>query len=264
MKPFHRSRILLIVLLFAQLTLAKDQPSQVINWPQTGKPVLRFTFGKFKELGSTGKEREYATDTTVENLWNKPILDASFSLYMFDKGKVRIGEGWISVSNVGPGQTVRFQTSLRSSGTPDSLSLVPRSLPAELSADMPTRTISITVNSVPQGAELDLDGTPVGTTPKMVQVGPGKHLLGFRKEGFNSGKFPLEIGPSDVSGGSVSYELGSSAHDTVELRDGSVITGDVESLSGMEAVVRVGGVPQRFDRNQIKRILLVQREAAMP
>jgi hypothetical protein len=49
----------------------------------------------------------------------------------------------------------------------------------------------------------------------MVKVGLGKHLLEFTKVGFNAGKFPMEVGPDDVSGGSVSYELGTSAHDTI-------------------------------------------------
>lgn len=102
----------------------------------------------------------------------------------------------------------------------------------------------------------------MGFTPKIVQVTPGKHTLEFSREGFNSGHFPLEITPDDVSGGSVSYELGASAHDTIELRDGSVINGDVESLSATEVVVRIGGSVQRFNRNQVKRIGLVPRETS--
>jgi hypothetical protein len=94
-----------------------------------------------------------------------------------------------------------------------------------------------------------------------VQVGVGKHMLEFTKEGFNTGHFPLELGPNDVSGGSVSYELGTSAHDTVELRDGSVLNGDLESVSATEIVVRIGGAMQRLSRNQVKRILLVERDA---
>jgi hypothetical protein len=50
-------------------------------------------------------------------------------------------------------------------------------------------------------------------------------MLEFEKEGFNSGRFPLEITSRDTSRGSVSYELGSAAHDTIELRDGSVLCG---------------------------------------
>ena len=106
-----------------------------------------------------------------------------------------------------------------------------------------------------------LDGVDVGTTPKIVQVSVGKHLLEFSKEGFNSGKFPFEMGPDDASGGSVSFELGTSAHDTIELRDGSVLSGDLVSVSGMEVVIKVGGADQRLNRNQVKRILLVERDA---
>src|SRR5258707_5456044 len=124
------------------------------------------------------------------------------------------------------------------------------------------KKISMTVNSVPQGAVLSVDGVEAGTTPKSVQLALGKHSLGFVKEGFNTGTFPLEIGPDDVSGGSVSYELGTSAHDTFELRDGTVLTGDLVAVSGMEVRVRVAGTIQSLDRNKIKRILLTERDPA--
>jgi hypothetical protein len=133
-------------------------------------------------------------------------------------------------------------------------------LPKELVPLAPPRVVSITVNTVPQGAITKLDGTEVGTTPKIIQVGVGKHVLEFSRAGFNPGKFPFEIGPDDASGGSVSFELGTSAHDTIELRDGSVLTGDVISMGGMEIVIKVGGTDQRLNRNQVKRILLVERE----
>jgi hypothetical protein len=96
----------------------------------------------------------------------------------------------------------------------------------------------------------------------MTQVPVGKHTLEFTKEGFNPGKLPFEIGPDDVSGGSVSFELGTSTHDTIELRDGSVMSGDLVSVSGMEIIIHMGGSDQKLDRNQVKRILLVQRQPA--
>ena len=117
------------------------------------------------------------------------------------------------------------------------------------------------MNSVPQGADLKVDGSPAGTTPRVIKVNPGKHVLEFAKEGFTTGRFPLEIGADDASGGSVSFELGTSAHDTIELRDGSVLSGDLVSVSGMEVVIKVGGSDQHLDRNQVKRILFVQRQA---
>jgi hypothetical protein len=95
-----------------------------------------------------------------------------------------------------------------------------------------------------------------------LQLAVGKHTLGFAKEGFTSGKYSVEIGPDDASGGSVSYELGSAAHDTIELRDGSVLTGDLVSVNGMQVQVRIGGNTQTFDRNQVKRIVLTERDPA--
>jgi len=231
---------------------AKDAPFQVITWPESGQPALRFTFSKFKEIGGMGKERTYLTDTTAENLSDKTIGSASFSLYVFDKNKARIGEGYINLTNVSAGQTVKFQITLAVSGNPVSLTVS--------NSSNTSRVVSVTVNSVPQGASLKVDGKEVGTTPKIVDVAIGKHILEFSKEGFNSGKFPLEITSRDASGGSVSYELGSAAHDTIELRDGSVLSGDLVSVNGVQVIVRIGGNAQTFDRNQVKRILLTERD----
>ena len=68
------------------------------------------------------------------------------------------------------------------------------------------------------------------------------------------------MGPRDASGGSVSYELGTSSHDTIELRDGSVLSGDLLSVDAKQVEIRIGGNIQTFDRNQINRILLTQRD----
>jgi hypothetical protein len=219
-----------------------------------------FHFTKSKEIAGLGSQRTYVTDTTTENLWSKPIPDATFSLYLYDKNKTRIGEGYITLSKVGPGQTIKFQTTIQSSGSPVSISLSARSLPRELGPMAPARKVSITINSFPQGALVKVDGTEMGTTPKIAQLTIGSHKLEFSKEGFNSGTFPLEIGSDDGSGGSVSYELGASAHDTIELRDGTVLTGELLSVDGAEISVRVAGAAQHIDRNQVKRILLVERD----
>jgi hypothetical protein len=88
---------------------AKDQPFQVVTWPGSGQPVLRFTFSEFKDIGVVGKEHTYITDAAAENLSEKTISGAAFSLYVFDKSKARIGEGHINLTNVAAGETVRFQ-----------------------------------------------------------------------------------------------------------------------------------------------------------
>jgi hypothetical protein len=250
------------VFLCGALAYAKDPPSQVIVWPEQGSPILRFTFGKFREVGSLGNAHTYMIDTIAENLWTKKIANANFALYLFDKNKVRIADATITINDVAPGESIKFQTTISASGPPASLAVSPRFLPKELGPAAPPRVVSITINTVPQGAVTKLDGVEVGITPKIVQVVVGKHTLEFNKEGFNPGRFPFELGSDDASGGSVSFELGTTAHDTIELRDGSVLSGDVVSISGMEVVVKVGGSDQRLDRNQVKRILFVQRQPA--
>lgn len=242
--------------LFSFAAIASDQ-QQVVLWPSAQNPAIRFSFGRFKDLGgSVGSQRPYVIDTVAENLSKDLITKQHFSLYVFDKKQIRIGDAWLDITNLGPGQQVKFQTTIMASGTPASLQVL---VPTEAQ-----RVISLTVNSVPQGAMLKVDDVDSGPTPKLIQIGPGKHRLYFSKDGFRAGVFPLEIGANDVSGGSISYELGAAQFDTVELRDGSVLNGDLNSIEGMDVVIRVGGTLQRIDRNKVKRILLVERDTPEP
>ena len=243
----------LLLILCSLSAFAKDNPLAVIEWPSTGTPVVRFTFSKFKSLPSMGSLHGYVMDTTAENLSARVIPSAQFSVYLFDKAKVRVGEDVISLRNVGPGETVKFETTVMASGQPVSVSI-------QSKADS-ARAITLTVNSSPQGALLKVDGTEAGVTPRLITIGPGKHTLTFSKEGFKAGDFPLEIGQNDVSGGTISYELGAASYDSIELRDGSVLNGDLVSISGMDVEIRVAGILQHIDRNRIKRIMLVQRDA---
>jgi len=89
---------------------ARDVPTRVINWPQTRSPVIRITLGKFKKISSVGGQHTSLIDTTAASLWNKKISHLSFNFYLFDKNKVRIGDGWITLDNLIPGQAVKFQT----------------------------------------------------------------------------------------------------------------------------------------------------------
>jgi hypothetical protein len=244
----------ILAFLFSGIAIGQQQP---ITWPDDQHPVLRFTFSKFKDMGgSVGNQRPYAVDTIAENVSKKLIESERFVVYVFDKKQIRISDGWMGVTNLGPGQSVKFQMTFMASGAPVSLKV--------MSAAEPPKQITLTVNSSPQGALLKVDGKDAGTTPRLIQVGPGKHQLTFSKDGFRVGVFPLEISANDVSGGTVSYELGTAQFDTIELRDGTVLTGDLDAVRGMEIVVRVGGTLQSIDRNKVKRILLVEREPAQP
>src|SRR5579871_5216570 len=64
----RRPGALLVLLLCAFPLYAKDAPLQTIEWPSTGTPVIRFTFGKLKSLPGMGGLHGYVMDTTAENL----------------------------------------------------------------------------------------------------------------------------------------------------------------------------------------------------
>ena len=98
-----------LVFLATSTLVGKDTPTQVLNWPQTGSPVVRITLGKFSQISSVAGQRNYLIDTTAENLWSKKISHLGFNLYLYDKSKVRIGDGWIALDNVLPGQSAKFQ-----------------------------------------------------------------------------------------------------------------------------------------------------------
>src|SRR5207245_3915876 len=123
--------------LFLVAAEAKEVPGQTVVWPENGQPILRFVFGKFKEGPAYGREHNYTCETTAQNLWGKKI-DAVFSLYLFDKSNVRVGEGYVQI---------KFQTTFHAAGVPVTLKLVPQTLPPELRAQAPRRSISITINS---------------------------------------------------------------------------------------------------------------------
>lgn len=254
MSRFH---FVLAWLLVAVPGSAKDAPFQTIDWPASGTAVVRFTFEKFKALPGMGNLHAYVMDVTAENASTKRIPSARFNVYLFDKNKVRVGQDVIEILNVGPGAMVKFETTVSTSGQPASVSIE--------DVTTATKSVSITVNSTPQGAALAVDGNQVGVTPRMISVGPGHHTLTFAKEGFTAGTFPLDISRDDVSGGTVSYELGAPSWDSIELRDGTVVNGDLVSISGMDVEIRVGGtVVQHMDRNKIKRVLFVHRDVPAP
>ncbi len=252
---------LTILLLLVCASAAKEQPITV-DWPENGTPVVRFILTKINKIGSSAGQTNYGLDLSAENLSTKKISRATFNFYLFDKNKVRVGQGYVDLSNMRPGESVKMQIMALAVGTPTAITFDASELPPELAGAAPPKQVSITVYSVPSGAQVKADGKDVGVTPIAVVLTVGSHKLEFTKEGYNPGTYPLVVSRDQVSGGAITYELGSSAHDTIELRDGTVLSGDVESMSGSTVEISIGGQVQSFDRNRVKRIALVERTPA--
>lgn len=69
----------------------------------------------------------------------------------------------------------------------------------------------------------------------------------------------MDIKPDEAPGGSISFELGGLSRDNVELRNGTVLNGDVISMSMTDVVVRVDGKDLTVLRNQVRKMILVER-----
>jgi PEGA domain len=247
--------IVLLIALFAAIGSAKNEPAITISWP-SDKPALKLNFEKFRQMSAYGGQSVFVSDVTVQNLTDKQIPRASFNVYFMDKNKVRIGEGLLQVSDLEAGQSAKIQLQFNSVGIPANLTL---SAKKDMLAPPGVKTIPLKVVSVPPGAKLKVDGQDAGMTPAIVRFTVGTHQLDLIKEGYAPGSTPLEVTTDELPGGSVTVELGGLSRDTVELRDGTVLLGDVLSMSLTQVVVRVEGKDQSLDRNQVRKLMLVER-----
>ncbi len=256
MKRYKVSALVLFVII-TRFATAKDNDI-VMMWPSTGAATLKATFGRFRELSSYSGRHDYTEDVTVENVSSKNIPFASFTVYLLDKNKVRIADTVLQVKDLGPGQQVKEPLQFHASGIPASVNLVARNDASGIPTSL--KTIPLKIISVPTGARLKIDGQEVGMTPYSANLRVGSHTLDFSKEGYATGNTPLEVVPDELPGGSITFELGGVSKDTVELRDGNILLCDVLSMSMAQITVRVAGQDQTYDRNRVKKIMLVERE----
>ncbi len=156
----------------------------------------------------------------------------------------------LQLDAIAPYRSGKSQVQFSAVGTPAKVSLIAG------------KTISLGVKSSPPGATFSVDGEEAGVTPKMYDFTIGSHTIEFHKEGYAPGSTQLDVGADELPGGSISLELGGLSQDTVELRDGTTIMGDLISMTLHEVMLQSEGKVKTLDRNQIKKIFLVERTAA--
>jgi len=227
----------------------------VLTWPPSGTDtLLRFTVGKLRQINSVSGQSDYLGEALAENISANAIPSASFYLYLLDKNGKRVGEGYLEVTNLAAGQRAKIPVSAHALGSFTSMELQPQHLPS----DEPMK-IKMSITSVPSGASLKLDSQASGLTPEVVSIAPGKHVLEFSKEGYATESTPVEIGENAMPG-SVEMELNPLTLDTVVLRDGTVLLGNLVSVSGTGVNINVKGKPTKLDRSRVARIVLGQRK----
>jgi hypothetical protein len=257
--PLRRRLVLVCLLttLASSFLHGKDAPPIVVYWPNQDQPSIKLAFGTLHEIGVFGNKRTLIAEVMVQNVSTKPIPRASFTVYLLDKEKVRLGNGVLVFDDLAPGTSSKIQFQCESVGLPMSLALI-----AHRSAEgIPnaTNVVPLKIISVPAGAKLTVDGQDEGMAPALVNMTVGTHSVVLSKEGFATATTPVEIKPDEMPGGSVTIELGGLSQDTIELRDGTVLSGDAISLTLTEVVVRADGKDTKYDRNQVKKISLVER-----
>lgn len=244
--------LLLLLLLIASFCFAADT---VLVWPTDGAAQLKFTIGKLNQIKSYSGQADYVAEVTVANVSAKPVPFASFYVYLLDKKGGRVGEGYIELSNVAPGQQVKVPLTAHAMGSVASMQLQPQHVPSNEPKKVPTR-----ITSVPAGAAFKVDGQDGGFTPATVNLVPGQHTLEFSKEGYATGSTAVEVAAGTPIG-AVDFQLAGLAQDTVVLRDGTTVTGDVTSVTLMAVVVKVKGRVRSFDRSQVAKVLFVERKS---
>jgi hypothetical protein len=245
--------VLALLLCCAASALAADT---VLTWPSAGKePALRFTIGKLRPINSYSGQTDYVGEATVENIGGKPIPFASFYLYLFDKNHKRIGEGYLELSSLGAGEQAKVALTAHAMGTVAGMELQAQHLPS----DEPVK-VKLNVISTPAGAFVKVDGQESGITPQLLSLAPGQHRLEFHKEGYASAGTPVDLAAGALPG-SVNIELSPLTQDTVVLRNGTTVLGDVASVTPAVVTVTVNGKLSKYDRNQVARIIFVERKA---
>jgi len=249
-------RILPVLLLWVVVkALAADT---VLTWPTSGQDtMLRFAVGKLHQISSVSGQSDYLGEAQAENLSTKAIPSASFYLYLLDKNGNRVGEGYLEVTNLAAGQRAKIPVSVHAFGSFARMELQPQHLPS----DEPMK-IKMSITSVPSGASVKLDSQESGVTPQVLPIAPGKHVLEFSKEGYAIESTPLEIAGNALPG-SVKAELNPLTVDTVVLCDGTVLLGNLVSVTGTGVTINVKGKPVRVERNRVARVVFGQRQPAV-
>jgi len=227
----------------------------VLTWPPDGKDaILRFTIGKLRQVNSSSGQSDLLGEALAENLSTKTISSASFYLYLLDKNGKRVGEGYLEVSNLAGGQRVKVPVSVHAMGSYASMELQPQHLPS----DEPMK-VKMSVKSSPPGATIKVDSQVSGITPQILPMTPGKHALELSKEGYATASSPVDVA-ANTPLGAVEIDLTPLTQDTVVLRDGTTLVGDVTALTATYVSVTVKGKPTTLNRARVARIVLGQRK----
>jgi PEGA domain len=158
-------------------------------WPTPDKPSLKLTFGAFQQSGVVDGQGIFVSDVTAQNVMDQSMPRSVFTVFISNKDGVRIGRARLQLPEIPPYRTQKAQLQFSAAGVPAGVTLVAG------------KTIPLKVISIPDGANLKIDGVDSGVTPRVVDFTIGTHTLEFTKEGYAAGSTPLEVAADELPGG---------------------------------------------------------------
>ncbi len=231
------------------ISAVAQSDSIVVSWPAAEHPTLKLTFSKFEQSAVANGQGIFTSTVIAQNVSDSAMPRSLFTVYISDKNNVRIGTALLKFPELPPYRTQSAKIDFSAAGIPAGVTL------------LAGKTIPLRIISVPPGANLKVDGEDAGFTPRLFDFTIGSHTLEFTKEGYATGNTGLDVTSDELPGGSVSFELGGLSQDTVELRDGTVVLGDVLVMSMTDVTMSIDGKVHKYNRNQVKKMMLVEREA---
>jgi len=244
-----RSISLTLIVLVLSIAAEAQSDSITVPWPTADHPTLKLSFSRFEQSAVADGRGIYTTTVTVQNVSDSAMPRSLFTVYINDKNNVRIGLAKLQLAQIPPYQSQKGQINFSAAGVPAGVTL------------LAGKTIPLRILSTPPGASLKIDNEDAGTAPRVFDFTIGSHTIEFTKEGYAPGSTTLDVNSDELPGGSISLELGGLSADTIELRDGTTIVGDVLAMSITDVTVSIDGKVQKLERNQVKKMMLVEREA---
>jgi hypothetical protein len=160
----------------------------------TSVPIYRV----YDNLVIEGNDTVYVTSERIRWRWSKGAHVAVNETvkYYVEGRKLHV------LDNDGKEHTAEITQEIRKApqAASPAASTQPENQPSvtALTALAPVAQASVTVDSVPSGADIEIDGAFVGNTPSTVSVAPGSHQIVVKKKGFTDWTKTL-----NVTGGTV-------------------------------------------------------------
>ena len=226
---------------------AQSSPPITVQWPDDTKPMLRLVFAGFVRVGLMKGQGVYTSEVTAQNVAGQSMPRSVFMVNILDANGVKIGGARLRWEAIPPYRTATAQVQFSAADAPAKVSL------------LAGKTIPLAVKSVPPGATFSCRrGGRGASLPSYLTLLSGHTRSSFTKTDMRPGSTQLDVGTDELPGGSITLELGGLSQDTVEMRDGTTATGDLISLTLQEAEFQSEGKTKTLERNQIRKIFLVE------